>query len=242
MTIDETMRDERTRDERTRGERTREPKPEASCPPRFVRTALRRRLISMSSELVVAVAAIKADGKRTSPEDVLAQLQAADPRWATVTMSQVRRAITAANAAASPLDGDSKAEQRKANERARDQKRDRSGRERIEDTVARVQRRHDAKADACQAIDDSDIAALEYELSQSTLRLSMLHILEKQDGWHDTSVHGITCAPSGELLLSCQCDPWMWSLVRPSKRSSVCGDRTPKHFILSHVLGRAIEW
>ena len=149
-----------------------------------------------------------------------------------MTLSQVRRAITAAKAAAPSLDAESKAEHRKAKERARDQKRDRSERERTDDTEARVARRRDAKADERQAIDDRDVAALEYELSQSTHRLSTLHTIEKQDGWHDTHVSGIACTHSGELLLSCQRDPWMWSLVRPSERSSVCGDRTPEHFIL----------
>ena len=184
----------------------------------------------MSSELVAVVAAIKADGKRTSPDDVLAQVHATGPQWADVTLSQVRRAITAAKAAAPQLDAESQAERRKVSERARDQNRDRS--ERANDGERRVQRRRDAKEDERQAIDDRDIAALEYELSQSTLRLSTLHTIEKQDGWHDTLVSGIACTHSGELLLCCQRDPWMWSLVRPSERLAVCGGRTPEHFIL----------
>ena len=61
----------------------------------------------MSSELVAVVAAIKADGKRTSPDDVLAQVHATGTQWADVTLSQVRRAITAAKAAAPQLDAES---------------------------------------------------------------------------------------------------------------------------------------
>ena len=48
-----------------------------------------------SAELVAAVAQIKADGARRSPDDVLAQLQEL-PEWADISISQVRRAISAA--------------------------------------------------------------------------------------------------------------------------------------------------
>jgi len=179
----------------------------------------------MSSDLVAAVAAIKADGKRTSPDDVLSQLQATDAHWAHVTLSQVRRAITTAKAATPPLDAESEAERRRSKERERDRERDRSKRQREYDNEARVERRRDAKADKLKAIDDRDFAALQYELSQSTLRLSVLHTLETEDGWHDTDVHGITCTPSGELLLAC---------TRYPRKSSTCANRTPEHFI--HVL------
>ena len=88
------------------------------------------------AELVAAVGQIKADGARRSPADVLAQLQR-EPQWADVTLSQVRRAISAAPKA----DAEIVADRRKEKKAQHDAQRDRTKRSRPAEEQVQQQRR-----------------------------------------------------------------------------------------------------
>ena len=84
---------------------------------------------------MAAVARIKADGARISPAGVLAQVKQ-QAEFADVTLSQVRRAITAAPKA----DAEVKAQRRAGQKRAHDVQRDRSERARPAEDEAKRQR------------------------------------------------------------------------------------------------------
>ena len=90
----------------------------------------------VSSRLVAAVGQIKADGARRSPADVLAQLQRS-PEWADVTLSQVRRAISAAPKAEAEIVA-ARREEKKAEHEAQ---RDRTKRARPAEEHVQQQRR-----------------------------------------------------------------------------------------------------
>jgi len=75
-----------------------------------------------------AVRHVRWSGITTAPE-ILVELQKS-VEWGDVTISQVRRINTACNKLEPQLDAEAQAAKRKAAEKARDQKRDRSGRAR----------------------------------------------------------------------------------------------------------------
>ena len=87
-------------------------------PPHSCAHTAKHGVLASNSDLVAAVAHIKADGARRSPADVLTQLQLL-PEWASVTISQVRRAISAAP----KVDAQTKANRRVIKERERDTRR-----------------------------------------------------------------------------------------------------------------------
>ena len=92
-------------------------------------------------ELRMAVAEAKDAGHLTAPQ--IHEHLRINSAW-NATLSQVRRALTAVNAAAAPLDAEAKAARRKSKEKARDQLRDRTKRARPAEERERLRRNADA--------------------------------------------------------------------------------------------------
>ena len=114
------------------------------------------------TELVAAVAQLKASGARRSPQEVLTQLQQSGGDLSHTTLAQVRRAITAANKLASAVDVAAKAAERR---KAKEKERVRTGRARPAEEQAKRARNEPQQAarsvaasqpEAVAAADDDD--------------------------------------------------------------------------------------
>ena len=95
---------------------------------------------------------VRWSGITTAPE-ILVELHKSI-EWATVTISQVRRINTACKKLEPQLDAEAKAAKRKADEKARDSQRDRSGRARPAEERAKQQRRIEKQKHAARHLYD----------------------------------------------------------------------------------------
>ena len=117
-------------------------------------------------------------------------------------------------------------------------KRHQAQKQRADGKRVRSDRTEAAREQREQKIEDEKqelLTLLEHELSESPVSLSALHLMEpghKDDGLHSIWINGITCASSGEILLSCQTMRTGPHKVRDTKFGGYVSFQEEAHYVL----------